>query len=350
MGVLFNKGYSRKDLLRKIGNISQAGGTRCVELQEGPERGVRAIDFDTGTGFRFTVLPDRAMDVFSASHCGRSLCWHSPSGPVAPQYNDPRGLGWLWTFPGGLVTTCGLTQVGGPCNDNGEALGLHGRVSTIPAANVCHGTRWEGDDCILFAEGTVAEARIFGSQIRLSRRITAKLGENRFFIRDVVENIGYDPCPHMILYHCNIGYPVLDAGAMLVSPTKSVRPLNDVTANDMEYSKFSGPVPNYSERVYDHTLQPGTNGSVRVALVNETFDNGPGRPAGLGVYVQFKLSQLPRFTQWKMLGEGAYVVGMEPGNCSVLGRAAAREAGELVTLRPQETREYDLEIGVERGA
>jgi len=343
MAELFRKSISRSDLLRRIGAITQAGGTRLVELQDGKERGVRAIEFDTGTGFRFTVLADRAMDVFSASYCGRSLCWHSVAGAVAPQYFDPRGLGWLWAFPGGLVTTCGLAQVGGACIDEGEELGLHGRISCIPAANVSHGTRWEGGDCILFAEGTVVEGRIFGWKQQLTRRITAKLGENRFFIHDMVENIGYEPCPHMILYHCNIGYPVLDAGSRLVAPTQSVKPLNKITESDVEYATFSGPTPGYSERVYDHTMKPDKDGMVRAALVNEGFDNG----RGIGVYVQYRHSQLPRFTQWKMLGEGTYVVGMEPGNCSVLGRAAARKAGELVILQPQESREYELEVGLE---
>ena len=343
MAELFGKHISRSDLLRRIGNIAQAGGTRLVELKDGKERGVRAIEFDTGTGFRFTVLADRAMDVFSASYCGRSLCWHSVAGAAAPHYFDPRGLGWLWTFPGGLVTTCGLVQAGGACTDEGEELGLHGRVSGIPASNVSHGTRWEGDDCILFAQGTVVEGRIFGWKQQLIRRITAKLGESRFFIRDVVENIGYEPCPHMIVYHCNIGYPVLDAGSRLVAPTQAVKPLNKATEADMEYSPFSGPTPGYSERVYDHAMKPDGNGMVRAALVNDALDGG----RGLGVYLQYCHSQLPRFTQWKMLGEGTYVVGMEPGNCSVLGRGAARKAGELVILQPQEAREYELEVGVE---
>ena len=342
MGALFGKKISRKDLLRKIGNVSQAGGTRSYELQDGRERGVRAIDFDTGTGFRFTVLPDRAMDVFSASWCGRSLCWHSPSGPTAPGYYDPDKFEWLWSFYGGLMVTCGLTQVGTPCEDGGELLGLHGRVANIPAGNVSHGTRWEGNECTLFAEGIVTEARIFGPKLKLTRRITAKLGENRFFVHDTVENIGYEPCPHMIVYHCNIGYPVLDAGSKLLLPSKSAKPLNAATEKDPEWSTFSGPVRNYTERVYDHTLKPDSKGMIRAALVNEAFDGG----RGIGVYLRYRLDQLPRFTEWKMLGEGTYVVGMEPGNSRVTGRAAARESGELVILRPQEVREYELEIGV----
>jgi len=334
---------SRKELLRRIGNISQIGGTRSVELQEGRERGVRAIDFDAGTGFRFTVLPDRGMDIFAASYRGCSLCWHSPTGAVAPAYYEPQGIGWLRNFYGGLVVTCGLTQVGKPCEDEGEELGIHGRASNAPARNVSHGTRWEGDECTMFAEGTMVDARLFGPQIKLTRRITAALGEDRFFIHDEAENIGHEPCPHMILYHCNIGYPVLDGGSRLILPSESATPINEDTAHDLEYADFTGPTPNYAERVYDHKIKPDPDGMVRAALVNESF--GEGR--GIGVYIRYRYDQLPRFTEWKMLGEGAYVVGMEPGNCSVRGRVAAREAGELVMLAPGEKRHYDLEIGVE---
>jgi len=346
MPAIFGTNYRRDDLLRKTGNVSQLGGTRLVELQEGPERGVRAIDFDTGTGFRFTVLPDRGMDVFSASWRGRSLCWHSPAGVAAPAFYEPQGLGWLRTFPGGLVVTCGLTQAGTPGVDGTEELGLHGRASCIPARNVSHGTRWEGDECALFAQGTVVEASIFRPQITLTRTVTARLGEHRLFIHDEVENIGYAPCPHMIVYHCNIGFPVLDDGSRLISPTESVRPLNAEAQADADYARFGGPERGYGERVYDHTLKPGPDGMVRVALVNEAFDGG----RGIGVYLRYSHEQLPRFTEWKMLGEGTYVVGMEPGNSSVTGRLAARDKGELAVLEPHERRVYDLEIGLERGA
>jgi hypothetical protein len=47
-----------------------------------------------------------------------------------------------------------------------------------------------------------------------------------------------------------------------------------------------------------------------------------------------------------MMGEGAYVVGIEPSNCHVEGRDKMRREGTLKFLAPGEQREYDLEIGV----
>ena len=47
-----------------------------------------------------------------------------------------------------------------------------------------------------------------------------------------------------------------------------------------------------------------------------------------------------------MNGTREYVVGMEPANCKVEGRNKDRERGILQFLKPGESREYHLEIGV----
>jgi hypothetical protein len=46
-----------------------------------------------------------------------------------------------------------------------------------------------------------------------------------------------------------------------------------------------------------------------------------------------------------MLGEGTYVVGIEPCTNRTAGRLDARERGELIELAAGETRSYDLELG-----
>jgi len=66
----------------------------------------------------------------------------------------------------------------------------------------------------------------------------------------------------------------------------------------------------------------------------------------LGLYVQYRQKELPKFTQWKMVGEGEYVLGMEPANCLVQGRAKERERGTLQFLEPGEKREFIVRIGV----
>ena len=145
MVTLFGRAWDRTDLLRLVGDVRQVGGARSVVLDDGPERGVRAIDVATGTGLSFSILPDRGLDVFRADFQGASLAWISPTGPVAPAFFEPEGLGWLRGFYGGLLVTCGLTYAGPP-NKDGKDLGLHGRASYTPAYDVGITQEWDGDE------------------------------------------------------------------------------------------------------------------------------------------------------------------------------------------------------------
>jgi len=326
-----------------MGDISQVAGVRFYELKDGLENGVRALDFRTGTGFRFTVLVDRAMDISSAEYCGASLVWRSPNGDVHPHFYEPEGKAWLRTFEGGLVTTCGLTYLGDPCVDQGVTLGQHGRISTTPAQQIAYGGRWEGDEYMMFAEGTMKEAVPFAEHLSLRRRIETWLGDSRVQITDVVQNDGFDTTPLMILYHINLGFPVVDGGAELLSRSVQVIPRDEAAKPGITaYNRFENPIHQYQEQVFYHDMTPDANGYVWVAIVNRAFDGGHG----IGVYVKYRKSELPKYIEWKQMGEGTYAVGIEPANCWVEGRAKERERGTLQFIEPGEKKEFHLEIGV----
>jgi hypothetical protein len=340
---LYGLTLTREQLLARVGDISQVGGVRLAELADGPERGVRIADFRTGTGLHFTVHIDRGLDIGLLEYGGEPLSWRSSAGVVAPAYYRPEGTGWIHGFPGGALTTCGLTHAGAACTDEGEELGLHGPASYIPAQNVVADGIWQGDTYEMFVQGRVREASLFGHKIELVRRIWTRLGEDRFFVRDRVTNIGGTQAPHMILYHCNFGYPLLDEETELISPSREVLPRDDVArAGLAEYNRFGPPQPGYQEQVFYHEMEEDDSGLVWVALVNHRASVG----RGLGVYLRYRKRDLPRFIEWKMLGYGDYVVGLEPANCWVEGRAVERARGTLQFLEPGETREYMLEMGV----
>ena len=340
---LYGEDFSREELLKRVGDISQIGGVSRYELIEGKEKGVEAVDFRTGTGFNWTVLLGRGMDISRAEHKGIPLCWRSSTGDVASSYYEPEGLGWLRSFYGGLLVTCGLTYAGAPCGDEGEELGLHGRISHIPARNVCVDGRWEKDEYVMWARGKVIETSVFGENICLTREIKAKLGEARLFVHDIVENRGYRKTPHMILYHINGGFPVVSEGSELLSASLEVIPRDEEAKVGLEeYHKFLPPTPGFKERCYYHRMGTDSEGNVRAALVNKKLLGGQG----FGFYIKYPKSELPEFVEWKMNGEGIYVVGMEPANCWVEGRDKVRQKGRLSFLEPGERREYHLEIGV----
>jgi hypothetical protein len=343
MANLFGKNYSKRDLLRLVGDMSQIAGINPVELINGNERGVRALEIKTGSGLEFFIMQDRALDIFEAKFNGCSLCWHAPAGPVAPAFYDPYDIGWLWSFPGGLLHTCGLSNVGVPNEDNDEELGLHGRVSHIPAKNVSFGSEWEDDEYILWVTGEVREVRLSGTNLLLRRSIHARLGQSRIWIKDVIENQGYKEAPLMLLYHCNMGFPVLDEGAELFAVVDDMQPRDEAAAHGAEvFDHFEAPQPGFAEQCFFIDHDADEKGVVNTALVNRRFNNNQG----IGVYLSYPKAELPRYTQWKMVAEGTYVVGMEPGNCIPEGRASARQNGRLTTLLPGELATFHIEIGV----
>ncbi len=345
MADMYGRRYSRDEVLRRVGDISQIARVKPYRLIEGHEDGVLAVDVTTGSGLDFTVLPSRGMDISSASFNGRSLAWRSATTDRHPAFFEPEKLGWLRSFYGGLVVTCGLTWMGAVCEDEGEPLGLHGRVSHIPATNVHWDGRWEGDEYILSVSGKLREAIVFGENVQLTRTIEARMGESRLFLLDEVENMGDKRIPHMVLYHVNIGFPAVDDNSRLIAPTISATPRDADSEDGRErFAQMQPPTPGFREKVYFHDMRADSEGIVTTAIVNPELDGG------FGVYCTYRKQQLPYFTEWKMMGEGTYVVGMEPGNALVMGRAVERESGRLQFLEPGEKRSYELEIGVLDGA
>ena len=110
MVKLYDRDLTREEAEAHSGSLGHAAGVRSMVLSDGLERGIRMLEFRTGTGLRFTVLVDRAMDIADCEHAGRAIGWHSPAGfknPALHDYEGEGGLGWLRSFSG-LMVTCGL--------------------------------------------------------------------------------------------------------------------------------------------------------------------------------------------------------------------------------------------------
>ncbi len=337
----------RKFLMQRLGNISQFAGAKRYWLADGKAQGVEAVDIKTGGGFAFTVLPGRGMDIAWAEYRGVPVAYMSKTGIASPAYYEKDGVQWLRTFFAGLLTTCGLSNVGGPCDETEPVVGsqhhgLHGRISNMAADNVCVREEWRGDAYVMTVSGRMREAMLHGENLTLRREITATLGENRLFIRDVVENEGFAEKPLMLLYHINAGYPVLDAGSRLICASQTIIPVTDLAKTEIaQYAKFGAPENAAPERVYFHDLATDGQGQAAAAVVNDALE--------LGLYVRFDKRQLSRFTEWKQLSTAEYVVGLEPGNCWPIGRIEQRKRGSLEMLPPGEKRIFEVEIGILSG-
>lgn len=351
---LYGQTLSRREIAERSGMLSQFAGVRLMTLGDGVERGIRLLEFRTGTGLRFTALVDRALDIADCEYKGQAIGWHSPSGfrhPGLHDYEGENGLGWARSFSG-LLATCGLDHILGPAEvpaDNYNYPGrklvrhsLHGRVGTIPARLTGYGESWDGDSCILWAEGIIQQSAVFGEDLHLIRRIEADMGGNEIRISDRVVNHGFARTPHMFFYHVNIGYPLLDEGSRYLAPIRDVvwaahagEAYRDQKAG---YRTIPAPRPGFREQVWQHEVAADGKGEVPVAVVNDRL--------GLGFEVITLKDQLPCLYEWQNFQAGNYVLGIEPSTHHALGNLSARERGEMIWLDHDESRSYEVAFRV----
>jgi len=313
---------------RHIGHEDQELLIRSMSVEDGPARGMRVIHILNAAGLFLEILPDRGLDIAAAAWQGKSLAWLSPAGLRHPLSYEPHGLGWLRSFVGGLLVTCGLEQAGAPSAEGGVEYGLHGRYSCLAAEEVSAARVDDGGRLEARISGKVRQAALFRENLSLARRITVPADAPAFIVEDEVKNEGRRDEPLMLLYHLNFGYPLVMQGTRVVVPenTKTL-PRDDDARNGMETALTAdAPTPGYREKVYYHDVPHG--GAAEVGLIS---------PEGWGISITYSRDVLTELVQWKMMGEKEYVIGMEPANCRVGGRAAERADGRLKILMPGET-------------
>lgn len=330
----WNVNRNEKFLLRHMGSMGQIAGLKHYVFSDGKSSGIEAVDVCTGSGFDFTVLPGRGMDIAWARYKGVPVSYMSKTGVVSPAYYESEGMEWLRGFFAGLVTTCGLSNVGGPCEEEHRVIGmrrygLHGRISNTAADNVQLYDGWKDGQYRMQVSGRVREAILHGENLSLRRTVTAELGEPGLTVQDEIRNEGCYDEPVMLLYHINIGYPILSDDSRVFCASRKIIPNDDNALRDLkDFDICESPQKGKEERCFFHDFAEDGKGMVHIALINEKLE--------LGVALRYKKAEMPHFTQWKMLAENEYVMGFEPGNCHPVGRTRARETGQIQTLAPGE--------------
>jgi hypothetical protein len=337
--LLYGRKWTRRQLEERVGRLEQIAGVQRFKQLEGPESGVEQIRVRTGSGLCFYVTPSKGLDISLAEYAGLPISWQSVNGDVHPAFYEAKGNEWLRTASGGLLMTCGLTQVGSSCDDAGETVGLHGRIHHTPARSVYATGQWIDDDYEMTVGGVVEETSIFGNCLQLTRKISSRLGENKIRIEDEVRNMGFKSSPHMMLYHFNFGFPLMTEQTKINFNGGEPRSREAGTSTS-GYGEWQAPDSSSKEQVYYHSSNEG-----RVEIVNPSFPIHEGE-VPISVTLSWSTDTLPHLVQWKMPGAGTHVLGIEPANCHVGGRAAEREAGTLKELEPGEAIHYKLELKV----
>lgn len=315
-------------MIERLANLDAVASSTASRT----DGGWRALDLRVWDGIDVRLLPDRGLDCFGAWYRGMPLAWVSAVGERGPISGRLHDDDWLRGFGGGLVATCGLRNAGAPS----EGHGLHGEISHQPARDV-RVARWvDGDRVHMSASATVAEVSALGHHLELQRTWTVSTGEGRLELVDVTRNRGREPEVAPLLYHVNLGAPVWSPGATLALDARRTIP-RDAAAVE-PWDRALDVVPGARERVFEHEVGPGEDG-----WCSATVDSPP---TGLRFLVRWEAAGLPRMHQWVHPAPGIAVLGLEPANCSVLGRAADRAAGRLPVLEPGVERVTRLEVRV----
>jgi hypothetical protein len=326
---------------------AQVGGIESYEIADGAGRGVRALCVNTGGGLRYRVLVDRGLDIDHASHNQHSLAFLTHGGVTRPSRAYDAGIGWLASFPGGLLTSCGPFNIGPPGEDQGEPLGLHGHHSNTPATieSIVQPDPAAGR-LEMSVTGIVRYGRLFGRNLELRRTIRSRLGENAIEVHDEFANRGNQSVPHAWLLHINLGYPLVDEGAEFCYDAERVEPV----PSDESRARFAPggtyktvPPPMESHRGANEAVaylfpRPAADGTATVGIVNDKI--------GIGLAIRYNTREFGRCLNWQHWGPGEYVTALEPVNGSVRGRTADRAAGALDHIEPGARKTYGYRIEV----
>lgn len=329
----------------KISNHIQLGGIETSVLDNGPGRGTRIAWFNTGSGLRFKVVLDRAMDIAETFYNQHSLAWIGHPGITAPQPFSNRGADWLKTFGGGLLMTCGLSHVGGPESDEYGERGLHGEISNLPAEieSIIQPDPVMGQ-LDMSITGRIKETQALGPNLELKRTISATIGSSIIKIHDEVSNRGNQPAPHMLLYHFNFGWPLVDEGTEIIwegkwHPREGNK--NQIFKEGNNFKVCPKPLDEHSGRGEEVALI-----DIEADAENISVCGLNNKSLGINIKLKFQKDQLPWLANWQHWGKGEYVCGLEPSTNPLSGQKKARELNELIFLQPGETKTYDLELSV----
>jgi galactose mutarotase-like enzyme len=282
------------------------------------------------------------MGIWKAALGDLELAWKSPvRGPVHPSLVrlwEPGGLGWLDGFDE-MFVRCGLENNGSPeSHPNGTLrYPLHGKIANLPAHHV--EATIDGDSGEITVAGVVDEARLFGPKLRLSTRISTRVGQPRLSVTDVITNLSAEPGDFELLYHINFGTPLLGPGAKVVLPAAKIAPRDAVAVGNLaEWDTYGRESPGVGEAVFFLELIGDADGRTLAMLRNAAGQRG--------VSIRFNKRQLPCFSLWKNRQAAAdgYVTGLEPGVNFPNRKSFEKQQGRVVALAPGESRTFEVTI------
>ncbi len=271
-------------MLKQINNLSQIAYARRYELIDGKERGVRMIEVDNGV-LRFLLNETKALDMSQLWHKGTNISFVCKNGIVA------REIAYERRFEGGMLYTCGLDNIGAR-----EGFEIHGNLHNTPAkvvSLIC-------DEEKIEVVGEIELSALFGQNLLIKRTISTAIGSTSVSVTDVLENRGTKEENYCLLYHCNVGYPMLDEGTTIDADTASVLPRTKHAEEHIaDRTVFPAPVDNEEESCYYIK-----NKKPEITVANKKI--------GKKFVLRYTDDTLPCQVQWVTNASYDYALGIEP--------------------------------------
>ncbi len=334
-------------------DVFERGQCKSIEVQEGkfqvafsrlvggPSDGVDVVEIDTGR-LRAIILPTRGMSLWKAWSRQVELGWQSPvHGPVHPNLVpifDPNGIGWLEGFDE-LVVRCGLQSNGAPDFDSRGALRypLHGRIGNLPAHSLA--IEVDRDAGTLDVIGSVNENRFHIQALNMEVRYRFHIQRTTIDCSDVVTNRRSQRASMQMLYHMNVGRPLLEKGAKIVAALDELAPRNPDAAKDIDrWDTYEAPTPGYSEQVYFARPYADSRGWTTTVLHNADQSQG--------IALRFDTHTLPFLNLWKntVAVEDGYVTGLEPATGFPNPRSFEEQQRRVVELAGGQSRAFAWQL------
>jgi len=313
----------------------------CESLPHGKSSGMEMLTVDTGA-IKVALLPDRGMGIWKCEAHGTEFGWQSPvDGPVHPAYvpiDDPTGIGWLEGFDE-LLVRCGLQSMGAPeFHPNGNVkFPLHGRIANLPATHL--EVVVDAEQGTMDIVGTIIESRFLIYSLALQCRYRFYAGSSAIEIVDTVTNPLCTPVSMQLLYHINMGQPIVQAGSTVHAAYKSLCPRDARAAEGIaDWNRCEGPTAGYAEQVYFMAANSDSNQWSESMICTED------RTKGLSV--QFDTRTLPYLNLWKNTAaiENGYVVGLEPATGFPNPRGFEERNQRVITLSGGESRVFRMKL------
>lgn len=271
-------------MLKQISNLSQVTYIREYTLKSGKEEGVKVIEL-FNNHLRVLLNKSKALDIMQIFHDGINLSFISKNG------FSTRSDDFIKRFEGGMLYTVGLDSAGGR-----EGFPIHGSFHNLKP-NVI---RSEVTDKEIIVEAIIEDSELFGKHLTMKRQYILGLDANELLLKDELINNGEKDENYCLLYHNNVGYPMLDVGGRIEINAKEVLPRTPYAQEKQnEWNVITEPLDLQEETCYFLDVIDG-----QAAYVNHNLKKR--------LTIRYNKENLPEFVLWKSMRSGDYALGLEP--------------------------------------